>query len=103
MKLGKSLKYIIYKLSDDNKEIIVEETSNEQDWEVFRKALLNAKTKNKQGKEGTGPRYAVYDFDYELAGGEGKRFVPESKNPRDLLIVLVYEKKQDRIHRVVPR
>jgi hypothetical protein len=28
-----------------------------------------------QGKEGKGPRYAVYDFSYELASGEGTRYV----------------------------
>ena len=26
-----------------------------------------------QGKEGKGPRYAVYDFNYDLASGEGQR------------------------------
>ncbi len=28
-----------------------------------------------QGKVGKGPRYAVYDFNYDLASGEGSRFV----------------------------
>ena len=75
LKLGKELRFIIYKLSDDNKEIIVEETSNDPDWEVFRKMLVNAKSKDKRGNEGAGPRYAVYDFEYELSGGDGKRWV----------------------------
>lgn len=73
LKLGRELKYIIYKLSDDNKQVVVEETSSDKDWEVFRKALLNAKCLDKRGKEGAGPRYAVYDFEYELASGEGQR------------------------------
>lgn len=47
LKLGKSIKFIIYKLSDDNKEIVVEETSNDADWEVFREKLLSAQTKNR--------------------------------------------------------
>jgi len=72
LKLGKSIKYIIYKLSDDYKEIVVEETSSDPDWEVFQNKLLSAKAGYK-GKEGKGPRFAVYDFEYELEAGEGKR------------------------------
>ena len=75
LKLGKgSIKFIIYKLSDDYKQVVVEETSQEPEWDVFRNKLLSAKTVHK-GKEGNGPRYAVYDFEYELAAGEGKRLV----------------------------
>ncbi|MCJ1284254.1 cofilin [Xylographa opegraphella] len=73
LKLGKgTIKYIIYKLSDDYKEIVVEEKSADGDWEKFQSKLMNAKSSHK-GKEGKGPRYAVYDFDYELEAGEGKR------------------------------
>jgi len=73
LKLGKDLKYIIYKISDDWKEIVVEETSKEADWSVFREKLINAKSKDKKGKEGIGGRYAVYDVSYELNSGEGTR------------------------------
>ena len=74
LKLGKgTIKYIIYKLSDDYKEIVVEEKGTDPDYELFRQKLLDARSKNKAGKEGKGPRYAVYDFEYELASGEGKR------------------------------
>lgn len=73
LKLGKSIKYIIYRLSDDYKEIIVEDTSTDSNWEEFQEKLLNAKASHK-GKEGKGPRYAVYDFQYELEGGEGTRY-----------------------------
>lgn len=73
LKLGKgTIKYIIYKLSDDYKEIVVEEKSGDADYEVFRDKLVNAKS-TYRGKESKGPRYAVYDFEYELASGEGKR------------------------------
>ena len=34
---------------------------------------MNAKAGHK-GREGKGPRYAVYDFQYELEGGEGTRY-----------------------------
>ncbi|MCJ1374591.1 cofilin [Loxospora ochrophaea] len=78
LKLGKgTIKYIIYKLSDDYKEIVVEETSADGDWEAFQSKLMSAKAGYK-GKEGKGPRYAVYDFDYELEAGEGKRQVSVS-------------------------
>ena len=74
LKLGKgTVKYIIYKLSDDYKEIVVEESSSDGDWETFQSKLMNAKASYK-GKEGKGPRYAVYDFEYELEAGEGKRY-----------------------------
>ena len=73
LKLGKTIKYIIYRLSDDYKEIVVEETSAEDNWENFQEKLLNAKASHR-GKEGKGPRYAVYDFQYELEGGEGTRY-----------------------------
>jgi hypothetical protein len=52
---------------------VVEEVSKSDDWDEFREKLINAKTKNKMGKEGKGPRYAVYDFAYDLASGEGLR------------------------------
>ncbi|KIW09596.1 uncharacterized protein PV09_00465 [Verruconis gallopava] len=73
LKLGKNTKYIIYKISDDWKEIVVEETSENGDWDQFREKLLNAKSKDKKGKEGIGGRYAVFDVQYELETGEGTR------------------------------
>lgn len=73
LKLGKTIKYIIYKLSDDYKEVVVEETSTDPEWENFQKKIMDAKSSYK-GKEGAGPRYAVYDFQYELEGGEGTRY-----------------------------
>lgn len=73
LKLSKQIKYIIYKLSDDYKEIVIEETSTDADWEKFQSKLMNAKSGHR-GKEGKGPRFAVYDFQYELEGGEGTRY-----------------------------
>lgn len=74
LKLGKSTKWIIYKISDDWKEIVVEETSTSGDYSAFREKLLNAKSKNKKGVEGIGGRYAVFDLEYDTEG-EGKRYV----------------------------
>lgn len=63
------LKYIIYKISDDQKEIVVDETGKESDFDVFREKLINKKEKS--GKDR--PSYAIYDLEFELEGGEGKR------------------------------
>lgn len=73
LKLKKDLKYIIYKLSDDYKEIVVEEASTDPEWETFQQKLKNAKSSHR-GKEGLGPRYAVYDFQYEKDAMEGTRY-----------------------------
>lgn len=53
---------------------MVEDSSTDENWEEFQGKLLNAKSSHK-GKEGKGPRYAVYDFQYELEEGEGTRYV----------------------------
>lgn len=74
LKLGKDLKWIIYKISDDWKQIVVEETSKQDDFAVFRDKLLGAKSKDRKGKEGMGGRYAVYDMAYNLESGEGQRY-----------------------------
>ncbi|KAI5918980.1 hypothetical protein F4810DRAFT_530471 [Camillea tinctor] len=47
LKLAKKYKFIIFKLSDDNREIVVEEASGDKDWEVFREKLVNATTKSR--------------------------------------------------------
>jgi len=73
LKLGKSLKWIIFKISDDWKQIEVEEKSTDGSFEVFREKLLNAKSKDRKGVEGIGGRYAVFDVEYDAPGGEGKR------------------------------
>jgi len=64
LKLGKNrkMKYIIYKLSPDNRLIEVEKTGADEGYDKFIEALPEKEC-----------RYAVYDFDFELAEGEGKR------------------------------
>lgn len=54
------LKYIVFKLSDDNKEIVVEKTSESGSYDDFVGDLPAESC-----------RYAIYDFEYEK--GEGKR------------------------------
>jgi hypothetical protein len=65
-------KYIIYKISDDQKEIVVEEVGKDHDYNVFREKLTAAKEKNGKSR----PSYAIYDIEFELEGGEGKRLAP---------------------------
>ncbi|TQS35493.1 hypothetical protein Golomagni_04086 [Golovinomyces magnicellulatus] len=73
LKLLKKHKFIIYKLSDNFKTIEVDDVDDSDDWDVFREKLINAETKSKTGVMGKGPRYAIYDFNYELSSGEGLR------------------------------
>ncbi|KAF7729346.1 cofilin [Apophysomyces ossiformis] len=61
LKLGKKFKYIIYKLSDDNSEIMLDKTAETGTYDEFLSNLPDAE-----------PRFAVYDFDYEKPG-EGSR------------------------------
>ncbi|KAF9894753.1 hypothetical protein FE257_006643 [Aspergillus nanangensis] len=65
---GDKTKFIIFKISDDKKTVVIDETSKDQDYEVFRSKLEAAR--DDKGK--VAPRYAVYDVEYELPG-EGKR------------------------------
>lgn len=61
LKLGKKLKFIIYTLSPDNREIVVAKTSTSTNYDDFLAELPAAEC-----------RYAIYDFEYEK-GGDGKR------------------------------
>jgi len=103
LKLGKSIKYIIYKLSDDYKEVVIEETSEDGDWDAFREKLVNAKSKTKAGKEVKGPRYAVYDFAYDLASGEGSRskitFIAWSPDDAGIQPKMIYASSKDALKR----
>jgi len=103
LKLNKKHKYIIFKLSDDNKEIVIEEASADKDWENFREKLINATSKNKMGKVGKGPRYAVYDFEYSLASGEGERskitFLAWSPDDANIHSKMVYAASKEALKR----
>lgn len=64
------IKFVIYKITDDKKRIVVEESSSDPDWDHFLDKLGDAK--NGAGKPA--PRYATYDVEFEIPG-EGKRYV----------------------------
>ncbi|KAF7595662.1 hypothetical protein BBP40_005106 [Aspergillus hancockii] len=66
---GDKLKFIIFKIADNKKEVVVDESSQDTDYEVFRNKLEAAR--DDQGNPT--PRYAVYDVEFDLGGNEGKR------------------------------
>ncbi|KAH9883505.1 hypothetical protein F4778DRAFT_658975 [Xylariomycetidae sp. FL2044] len=103
LKLAKKYKFIVFKLSDDNREIVVEEASADKDWEAFREKLVNATTKSKTGAVGKGPRYAIYDFEYSLASGEGSRnkitFIAWSPDDAGIMAKMVYASSKEALKR----
>ncbi|KAK4190250.1 hypothetical protein QBC35DRAFT_471881 [Podospora australis] len=106
LKLNKKYKYVIYKLSDDNKEIVVDSTSEDgPKYDDFREKLINAKTKSKTGAVGKGPRYAVYDFEYQLASGEGTRnkitFIAWSPDDAGIMAKMVYASSKEALKRAL--
>lgn len=62
LKTGKKLTYVIYGLSEDKRSIVVLKTSEEKDFDTFVGELPEKEC-----------RWAVYDFEYTLPGGEGIR------------------------------
>ncbi|KAE8377114.1 hypothetical protein BDV26DRAFT_293541 [Aspergillus bertholletiae] len=60
--------FVIYRISDDQTTVVVEESSAERDFETFRNRLSS--TVDSRGNPA--PRYAVYDVEYDL-GEDGKR------------------------------
>lgn len=74
LKLEKKDRYVIYKIADDYKSIIVDEsvpktTDCAQDYLGFREKLLAAKSKDRKGVEGIGGRYAAFDYEYTTDDG----------------------------------
>ncbi|KAI8978109.1 hypothetical protein BDB01DRAFT_800841 [Pilobolus umbonatus] len=91
LKLRKAYKYIIYKLSDDNKQIVIDAAVPTASYQEF----LDALPENE-------PRYAIYDFDFEKPG-EGMRnkitfytWIPDSSKIRQKML---YASSKDAIRR----
>jgi hypothetical protein len=105
LKLNKKYKYIVYKLSDNFKEIVVEEASEDKDWDNFREKLVNATTKTRSGAVGKGPRYAVYDFEYSLASGDGLRnkitFIAWSPDDAGVQPKMIYASSKEALKRAL--
>lgn len=99
---SRSLKYIIYKLSDDKKTIISEKTSDDDklgadnsEEEIYEK-FLECLPENDC-------RYAVYDLEYETVSGEGKRskicFFTWSPDTAPVKAKMVYASSKDALRR----
>ncbi|ESA43659.1 hypothetical protein GE21DRAFT_3403 [Neurospora crassa] len=103
--MSRQLRYIIYKLSDDFKEIVIESTSEgaTENYDEFREKLVNAQTKSASGAISKGPRYAVYDFEYKLASGEGSRnkvtFIAWSPDDAGIKSKMVYASSKEALKR----
>ncbi|ODA81631.1 hypothetical protein RJ55_00132 [Drechmeria coniospora] len=103
LKLSKKHKYVIFKLSDNFSEIVVEEASDNKDWDTFREKLINATSKSKSGTVGKGPRYAVYDFEYSLSSGDGVRnkitFIAWSPDDAGIQPKMIYASSKEALKR----
>jgi cofilin len=101
LKLSKKYKFIVFKLSDDWKEIVVETASADAEWETFREQLLNATAKSKSGAVGKGPRYAVYDFEYNTGDGVRNKlaFIAWSPDDAGIQPKMIYASSKEALKR----
>ncbi|KAK9450794.1 Cofilin/tropomyosin-type actin-binding protein-domain-containing protein [Limtongia smithiae] len=94
LKLGRSLKFIIFSLNATKTEIVVLEKSADKSYDEFLSKLPENDC-----------RYAVYDFEYELAGGEGKRskilFFTWSPDSAPVRSKMTYASSKDAIRRAL--
>ncbi|KAK9474594.1 uncharacterized protein V1510DRAFT_411450 [Dipodascopsis tothii] len=92
LKLGKSVKFIIFQLNDTKTEIVVSSKSSDASYDSFLAELPENDC-----------RYAVYDFEYELSGGEGKRskicFYAWSPDNAPVRSKMVYASSKDALRR----
>lgn len=94
LKLGKKYKFIIFKINEAKTDIVVDETSTSQDYDEFLSKLPENDCK-----------YAIYDFEYELGGGEGKRskiiFYTWSPDTAPVRSKMVYASSKDALRRAL--
>ncbi|KAG2420047.1 hypothetical protein HFD88_004845 [Aspergillus terreus] len=76
---GDKIKFIIFKISDDKKRVVLDEASNEKDYEAFRSKLEAAR----DAKGNPAPRYAVYDVEWDSGEGQRSKIVFISWVPSD--------------------
>ncbi|KAL0961008.1 hypothetical protein HGRIS_006001 [Hohenbuehelia grisea] len=75
LKLGKKHKYVVFNLSSDSKEIVVEKISETSDYDDFLKDLPETEC-----------RWAVYDFEFEKEGSQRNKICFVSWSPDDAKI-----------------
>ena len=87
LKLGRKYKFVIFTLND-------EKTSTEQEYDAFLEKLPENEC-----------RYAVYDFEYDIGGGEGKRskivFFTWSPDTAPVRAKMVYASSKDSLRRAL--
>lgn len=92
--MGKKYKFVIFTLNASKTEIVVEETSTSADYDAFLEKLPENECK-----------YAIYDFEYELGGGEGKRskivFFTWSPDTAPIRSKMVYASSKDALRRAL--
>jgi hypothetical protein len=105
MRVEKKIKWIVFKINNEGTEVVVEKSSENADWEQFREHLINAQHPNKKGVMGPGPRYAVYDFEWETASGEGTRgkltFISWSPDDATPWPKMIYSSTKEALKRVL--
>ena len=92
LKLGKKLKYIIFSLNKTFTEIVVEKTSEDEDYDNFIASLPEQE-----------PRFAVYDFPYEKDGGQRSKITFITWAPDDAKIrqKMVYASSKDALRKAL--
>lgn len=93
LKLSKALRYIVFKISDDYKEVVVESTG---DRSATYEDFLNALTPNEV-------RYAVVDFEFETVGGRRNAilFILYSDDLAPIKKKMVYASSKDALRRAL--
>ncbi|CCH61176.1 hypothetical protein TBLA_0E01170 [Henningerozyma blattae CBS 6284] len=94
LKLGKKYKFVLYALNDAKTEIIVKETSKDESYDTFLEKLPENDC-----------LYAVYDFEYEISGTEGKRskiiFFTWAPDTAPVRSKMVYASSKDALRRAL--
>lgn len=91
LKLSKKYKYIIYKLTDDYKEIVVEEASADKDWDNFREKLINATSKSRSVRHPVMSRTIPHTcFPPGAVRGEAETYVLELSRVEEVLLTRVF-------------
>ncbi|CAD6589572.1 MAG: cofilin [Tremellales sp. Tagirdzhanova-0007] len=92
LKQGKKLSYIIYGLSEDKRQIVVQKVSNDKDFDKFVAELPEKDC-----------RWGVYDYEFELPGGEGIRnkivFVQWSPDDASVKSKMIFASSKDALRR----
>jgi len=92
LKLGKKLKFIIYSLNSTNTEIVVDKESDSLDYDDFVAALPEDQC-----------RYAIYDFQFEVEGGQRNKLTFFTWSPDNAKIKnkMIYASSKDSLRRAL--